>query len=340
MNKAKKIISILFSLDFLQYAFFFVVTARLFMSLQPTSTNAVYVFSVYALIVLLYQFWRNPTRLKGSKNLLLMLFMLSYAVTIVLNSKYHFTSNMFLWLFAFASAFLYFPIDRATAPDKVKKKLLGYSIIYTGIVFIYNLISIGMLLCSYGVNYYLYNYQGVRMRYRIGFINKRLWGVYTSPNVGAMACWISIVFSILILYFAFKHGYKRRKLVAVLCGLSIVAAMIYISFSDSRGQMLNAKLLLLVLPIIFFRNIQSFFKKRFRHYRMGVHIVVCVLLSVAMMNLFTPVIYGIRSAVAPAVYYLNLDQYGQEAGSGKSFVEIIGIGRGVDEELVTIQTGG
>ena len=87
MNKAKKIISILFSLDFLQYAFFFVVTARLFMSLQPTSTNAVYVFSVYALIVLLYQFWRNPTRLKGSKNLLLMLFMLSYAVTIVLNSK-------------------------------------------------------------------------------------------------------------------------------------------------------------------------------------------------------------------------------------------------------------
>ena len=340
MNKAKKIISILFSLDFLQYAFFFVVTARLFMSLQPTSTNAVYVFSVYALIVLLYQFWRNPTRLKGSKNLLLMLFMLSYAVTIVLNSKYHFTSNMFLWLFAFASAFLYFPIDRATAPDKVKKKLLGYSIIYTGIVFIYNLISIGMLLCSYGVNYYLYNYQGVRMRYRIGFINKRLWGVYTSPNVGAMACWISIVFSILILYFAFKHGYKRRKLVAVLCGLSIVAAMIYISFSDSRGQMLNAKLLLLVLPIIFFRNLQSFFQNRFRHYRTGVHIVVCVLLSVAMMTLFTPVIYGIRSAVAPAVYYLNLDQYGQEAGSGKSFVEIIGIGRGVDEELGGDNTNG
>ena len=153
MNKAKKIISILFSLDFLQYAFFFVVTARLFMSLQPTSTNAVYVFSVYALIVLLYQFWRNPTRLKGSKNLLLMLFMLSYAVTIVLNSKYHFTSNMFLWLFAFASAFLYFPIDRATAPDKVKKKLLGYSIIYTGIVFIYNLISIWYVaLSSDGVN--------------------------------------------------------------------------------------------------------------------------------------------------------------------------------------------
>ena len=107
MNKAKKIISILFSLDFLQYAFFFVVTAPLFMSLQPTSTNAVYVFSVYALIVLLYQFWRNPTRLKGSKNLLLMLFMLSYAVTIVLNSKYHFTSNMFFWLFAFASAFCF-----------------------------------------------------------------------------------------------------------------------------------------------------------------------------------------------------------------------------------------
>jgi len=52
MNKAKKIISILFNLDFLQYAFFFVVTARLFMSLQPTSTNAVYVFSVYALSVL------------------------------------------------------------------------------------------------------------------------------------------------------------------------------------------------------------------------------------------------------------------------------------------------
>lgn len=340
MNKAKKLISYILSLDLLQYAFFVVVTVRLFMSLQPASTNVVYGFSIYAFVVLIYQFWKNPTRLKGNKNLLLMLFMFFYAVTILLNAKYNFTSNLFLWLFAFAAAFLYFPIDRTTAPEKVKKKLLGYSVIYTGIVFVYNVISIGMLLCAYGVNYYLDNYQGVKMRYRIGFISKRLWGVYTSPNVGAMASWIAVLLSILILYFAFKHTYKWRKGIAVLCGLSIVAAMIYISFSDSRGQMLNAKLLLCVLPIIFFRNIQAFFQKRFRHYRMGVHIVVCALLSVVMMNLVTPVIQGIRIAVAPAVYYLNLDQYGQEADSGKSYVEIIGIGRGVDEELGGDNTNG
>ncbi len=340
MNKAKKAISALLSLDLLQYLFFFVVTVRLFMSLQPTSTNLVYAFSIYASVVLVYQFWKNPTRLKGVKNLLLILFMLSYAVTVLLNAKYNFNSNLFLWLFAFAAAFLYFPIDRATTPDKVKKKMFGYAVIYTGIVFIYNLISIGMLLCSYGVNYYLYNHQGVRMRYRIGFINKRLWGVYTSPNVGAMACWIAVVLSILILFFAFKKRYKFRKLIAVWSGLSIAAAMIYIGFSDSRGQMLNARLLLLVLPIIFFRNIQSFFQKRFHRYRLWMNIAVCVLLSVVMTSLVNPVIYGIRYAVAPAVYYLNTEKYEQEAGEGKSFVEIIGIGRGVDEELGADNTNG
>ncbi len=167
---------------------------------------------------------------------LAILFLISYALTALLNRRFGILESMqgFLWL-AFQLLLLY-PRDATEKKVAMLRQLRGillYFVFYNALV---SLAGIFMVASGYGEVYRLSDTQLVPR----GFVWGRLWGMYSDPNYGSASAAVSFALS---LHFFLR---ARRAGERLIFALSMLVLYLYIVFSDSRTGMVALASCLLV----------------------------------------------------------------------------------------------
>lgn len=155
---------------------------------------------------------------------ILILFLVSFGVSIVVNYKYGLKDNIVtfvLWCFYFCILFA-----RRKNESKIKLfrefEIIGcIYIIYASIGFLCSLI-----MMVYGYSHVYTNKRGYEVA--AGFIWGRLWGVFIDPNSSAVMA-TAVIF--LLIYYMKK---STNKLVISLMSIDVLICILYIAFSDSR----------------------------------------------------------------------------------------------------------
>ena len=156
--------------------------------------------------------------------LLLLLFCLSFSISMVINKEFGFIENAKWLVWTSFQMFLLYVKRKDDSTEKYHKEFKMISLIIIWYGFFASVASIVLMLMRYS-KITILETNGQRIIQ--GFIWGRLWGVYTDPNYGAVIGVISIILS---LYFMQKQS---RKICAMYIA-NIVMQFLYIVFSDSR----------------------------------------------------------------------------------------------------------
>lgn len=171
--------------------------------------------------------WKSYWR---SKNFfMLVAFCVSYLVSIVVNIRYGWYTNIrtLIWCaFLFFLVYCYCTDEK----DQVSQKQFTILTIYYVIVnATLSLLSFAFMISGYSQTFYG---EGVGPIYYIGFNWGRLYGAYWDANIGAVMSCVGIILA--VSYFLKNH----TAWVRVLLALNVILEVAYIAFSDSRtGQL-------------------------------------------------------------------------------------------------------
>jgi len=179
---------------------------------------------VWGAFLVLRNFAHNRSLIKNRYSIWLLLFCVSYAVSILIAAPSHFFGNIVQYSYMVLYMILLFGND-ITAP--FEKKLSEFIMItntYICVTFILVLICLILLLFSINFTYYheLYGYLP------IGLAGDRFWGLY-NPNTGSTMGVISIFLCWMMLVIR-----KNSKKLKVFYIINIVFQYIYILFTQSR----------------------------------------------------------------------------------------------------------
>lgn len=159
---------------------------------------------------------------------LLILFLVSYALSSAINIKYGVGDNVKEMIWIFLSMIVLYTSGYLLTMEERKKELKVYAIIWTIYCTIINVLGISMIL--WGRNYQVSIYQGDKVvDYKvIGFKWGRLWGLYDDPNHGATISVVAILLAVYLFVVTVKWYWK------VLLAITMLIQFGYIVLSDSR----------------------------------------------------------------------------------------------------------
>ncbi len=186
--------------------------------------------------------------LKTKNVILIILFLLSYAFSSVMNIQYGYIGNLveMLWI-GFTMAIMYIGVDIYTETE-VKKEFSILAKVYVGYVLALCIISIWMYFL--GESYKFIDDYG--MDREIGYKWARLLGAFDDPNHGATIVSVGIVLTIYLITTTKKIIWR------ILMTIAVVIQYIYIILSDSRTGMIAIAIAVLVgLGIILYRFISK-----------------------------------------------------------------------------------
>lgn len=173
---------------------------------------------------------------------LYILFAAAFALTLVVNWKYGWTSNfkILIWMtFQFAALYAF---DLKKSKDDITKEFHVSLYIIIGFMTLANLVSIVMLF----TNYLYYRILDESTTFLIGVAYwGRLYGVHTDPNYGAV---LSVMAVMAALYMFLKTD---KRLVKVLMGVSIAIQLMSMAFSASRTGMVTISVCMIVFFFIY-----------------------------------------------------------------------------------------
>ena len=191
--------------------------------------------------------------------ILLALFLVSYIISIFVNIKYGINAdvaNLVILGLTFAIVYLQ---DSSRDKIDVKKEMAIISKLYIIILDISVVASLIMLVTAYGKVIYYDDYQ-----LNIGFVENRLWGVFTDPNVASVFSVVAIIIS---------AYYIKQKKQRVFFGFTIVLLLFYVGVADSRTGVLCLFFSLGFLTFMFAQKIITSIRKK------AVHYLICLLLA-------------------------------------------------------------
>ena len=191
--------------------------------------------------------------------ILLALFLVSYIISIFVNIKYGINAdvaNLVILGLTFAIVYLQ---DSARDKIDVKKEMALISKLYIIILDISVVASLIMLVTAYGKVIYYDDYQ-----LNIGFVENRLWGVFTDPNVASVFSVVAIIIS---------AYYIKQKKQRVFFGFTIVLLLFYVGVADSRTGVLCLFFSIGFLTFMFAQKIITSIRKK------AVHYLICLLLA-------------------------------------------------------------
>ena len=154
---------------------------------------------------------------------LLVLFLISYVITLFLTISYGFLTPAKTLVWLALQMFLLFLTDDRKSIAAHRRELKWLFSFYTIFMFLSSVSSIVFVFPQYSDIRYVDNIPVI-----CGFIWGRLWGIYTDPNYAAVMAIISILISLYFLATISKRLFKTYHI------LNIVAQMVYVCFSDSR----------------------------------------------------------------------------------------------------------
>lgn len=180
-------------------------------------------------------------------NICLFLLTISFIFTIVFNRQYNFLPMIYNFGYLLISIFVIFPVDFSQSIEVRKNKLYQFNNVFILMIFIAGLISIIQFFLLLG---YRVPTEVAGITARQGFLEHRLFGVYTSPNVGALFGYCSIVLSFInLLLFDLK-----KKKILILYLLNLLVQVIFNTLSSSRGTQITFVFFLIALLLLFFNR--------------------------------------------------------------------------------------
>ncbi|HEN1760645.1 TPA: O-antigen ligase family protein [Enterococcus faecium] len=204
-------------------------------------------------IIVLYEVFIKKNFFKMRFSWLLIGAMISFILTIIINREIFLIPSIYNFGYLLITLIVIFPADFSQSEEEKKKKMVYFNNVFIIIIFLAALISIYqfIFLISYHVPT---GTPGLLARQ--GFIEHRLFGVYTSPNVGAMFGYTSIILSLISVLIS-----KITKTIRVFYMMNFIVQIFYITLSSSRGaQVVICSFL--VLFLLLFAN--SKFRKSIR----------------------------------------------------------------------------
>ncbi|NTN88198.1 O-antigen ligase family protein [Enterococcus faecium] len=204
-------------------------------------------------IIVLYEVFIKKNFFKMRFSWLLIGAMISFILTIIINRENFLIPSIYNCGYLLITLIVIFPADFSQSEEEKKKKMVYFNNVFIIIIFLAALISIYqfIFLISYHVPT---GTPGLLARQ--GFIEHRLFGVYTSPNVGAMFGYTSIILSLISVLIS-----KITKTIRVFYMMNFIVQIFYITLSSSRGaQVVICSFL--VLFLLLFAN--SKFRKSIR----------------------------------------------------------------------------
>lgn len=120
----------------------------------------------------------------------LLLLSLSYLISVITNYPYQFPDTIINWGYLNISIFIFYGFDRSESLEKVNKhvRILNDIMIYA----VGLLGTAAILLFIFNIAYRVPAGLGT-FTLRQGFIGSRLFGLYTSPNIGSMFGYVSVI---------------------------------------------------------------------------------------------------------------------------------------------------
>ena len=242
--KIKSAIKTIFSMDVFKAIFLLVSVLGVCPISAVVVTPLLKVFHLYGFAVVIFDLLGEKRLLKNSGRLILVLFSLSYCMTILTNLEllnFSGISNFVYLLWALAIVFSYGKMSEKV--NKISSMIICFAITAT------NIVGIVMFYLKFCMYVHPYGYVGMYI------FENRLCGLFGNPNVLGLVCLIGICLSA-ILYF---YTAKKYSFIFIITG---VINMITLLLSNSRTQIISvAAIAAVYVFLILFKNKISF--KRF-----------------------------------------------------------------------------
>lgn len=192
-------------------------------------------------LIIAVDFFTKREMFKSKYWYILVAMSLVYLFSTIVNYEHQLIRGAYNWVYLVTTFFVVYPINTNQSQEKVKKNLTQFNNILIYTVLIAGLLSILMFIFNIG-----YIIPSGATTARQGFVASRLFGIYTSPNIGAIFGFLSIILSILNNLIKRGTWYKFTKLYIA----NIVIQVLYFILASSRGTELTI-MVFSVLSIIF-----------------------------------------------------------------------------------------
>jgi O-antigen ligase len=205
------------------------------------------IFGLLSVIGLVFAFLKNYFEDFKLINKILLFFWLASFVSCVVNSSFGISANIRDLIWRIISFFFVFSLGILNNKKIIEniKNILVIS------CFVFAIISIFTFLFQINYIFYINNFVAETNRtdpIRFGFVENRLFGIYSNPNVGSTVCFMAILFAL----GAMVKSQKKKFYIS-----SIILNFIYIALSGSRVTILA---MLIITCVIFFAYIKIYNK--------------------------------------------------------------------------------
>ena len=173
---------------------------------------------------------------------ILYLFLISYAITCVLNRQENFARNIVMLCYMVVNMMVLYSYDEKKAPGQVKRDLLQFNHVFIIVSFVGQLVSF--------VTYFLnlkFSYLIGDEIYYYGVYSGRIWGFYTNPNAASFFSVLNIMLTVVCLIIL--KGNLSRRLRWFYIANAFVEIMI-LFMCNSRGSVLALCFYLILLPVL------------------------------------------------------------------------------------------
>ncbi|MFL2134693.1 O-antigen ligase family protein [Desemzia sp. FAM 24101] len=206
-----------------------------------------FVCMVWGGIIIAKDFFTDREMFKSSYWYLLLMAIVAYLLSTIINYDHALIRGIYNLIFMMINFFIVYPISQKQDRLTVKKNLTTFNDILIIMVFIAGVISLVMFI--FHVSYI----QTIGANdARQGFIESRLFGVYSSPNVGSIFGMLSVMASLL------NNSIKRTRWhnFSKFYIINLIVQYLYFTLSSSRGTMLSLFVIsffiatLIVVPVL------------------------------------------------------------------------------------------
>lgn len=200
-------------------------------SLVPSKFDSL-LFSLLVIvgsIFLLLDFFNNIKLRKFPYNLLLILFLIIFLVSSIVNREFGIFSNLKLVVWSCIYFFFSYNFGDDNFNNQHFFKRINMVLIISW--FIVSLLSLVMFLLKFGYE----QYTSPRERLRVGFLESRLFGLFGDPNYGATVC---LIVMILLLFYLINDWKKLALFIKIFYVANLVIQFSVLILSGSRSALL------------------------------------------------------------------------------------------------------
>ena len=200
-------------------------------------------FAMAGVAILVWDFFTNFHQFKSIENIILLVFLGVCGISSILNMEYGFANNLKTLVWMAIQFFILYSTLHVKDKSYIKNMLQTIMKLTTSIWFVTTVISLFQFL-------FIIKYKAPFSSYarRQGFIDSRLFGVYSDPNFAAVTSVIVIIFALFICKNTTSKKYRRFQIANIIC------QMLYIILSGSRTGQIVLIFILCMLAVVFVRN--------------------------------------------------------------------------------------